>query len=364
MSLAPRPVMALPIFGEPARRGRKMTAVQSSAFLKAVGAIAAVVSLLLGLNQITGVVQQLRIHHKEFSEAMTSGDRELQRGDHAAAFRSYKRAAELDPVDRDAQTQETRAAMLWLETVHAQQDHSFTDVANQLLPVLDSALAKAKGPVAGDIMAHIAWANFLRYREGRREGINIDDNLKAALAADPDNVYGHAMSGFWILWQRGDLRSAQSHFAAALGTGRVRPYVRELQLSALTNYDSAENDAEALRVANEVRKSGETMDASLRQRIFWNNFTSRLHSRDRLVASLSVLSPQDTEATYDWLDDRPADAVKSSSRAFVEANLSEIQGRRPEALARYQALQKQLRHTDVAIASAVDESVERLSHSH
>jgi hypothetical protein len=306
-------------------------------------------------------VQQLRVHQKEFSEAMTSGDQELQRGDHAAAFRSFKRAAEFDPVDRRAQTQETKAAMLWLETVHAQQDHSFTDVANQLLPVLDSALANAKGPVAGDILAHVAWANFLRYREGRREGINVDDNLKAALAADPNNVYAHAMSGFWILWQGGgDLRSAESHFSAALATGRERPYVRLLQLSALTNRD----DVEALRVANDMRKAGETIDSPLRGRIFWGAFTSRLHSRDRLVASLSVLSPQDTEATYDWLDNGPADDVKRSSRAFVEANLSEVQGRREEALTQYQALQKQLRHTSIALASAVDASVERLSHSH
>jgi tetratricopeptide (TPR) repeat protein len=340
-----------------------MTAVQSSTFLKAVGAVAAVVSLLLGLNQITGVVQQLRVHHKEFAEAMASGEQESRRGDHAAAFRSFRHAAELDPVDREAQARETQAAMLWLETVHA-QDHTFTEVANQLLPVLDNALAKARGPVAGDIIAHIAWANFLRYREGQREGIDIDDNLKAAFAADTNNVYAHAMSGFWILWQRGDLQSAKSHFSAALATGRVRPYVRGLQLSALTNHDSPEADAEALRVANEMRKSGETIDASHRERIFWSNFSSRLHSRDGLVASLSVLSPQDTEATYDWLDDRPADEVKRSSRAFVEANLSEIQGRRAEALAQYQALQKQLRHTSIAIASAVDSSVERLSHSH
>jgi hypothetical protein len=78
------------------------------AFLKAVGAIAAVVSLLLGLNQFTGVVQQFRIHHKEFSEAMKSGDAEQLRGDYGAAFRSFKHATELDPIDRQAQANETR----------------------------------------------------------------------------------------------------------------------------------------------------------------------------------------------------------------------------------------------------------------
>jgi hypothetical protein len=341
-----------------------MAAVKSGVFLKAVGAVAAVVSLLLGLNQITGVVQQLRIHHKDFSEALASGEQETERGDHAAAFRSFERAAKLDPLDRQAQARETEAAMRWLETVHATEKQSFTDVANQLLPVLDSARVKAKGQAAGDILAHVAWANFLKYREGVREGVNVDEALKAAFAVDPNNVYAHTISGFWILWQGGDLQAAKSHFSAAFATGRVHPYVRELQLAALTDGDSAERDAEALRVANDMRKSGEMLDASLRQRIFWNNFTSRLRSKDRLDASLSVLSPQDTAATYDWLDDRKDDAVKSASRAFVDANLNEIQGRRDEALGQYQALQKKLLKTDIALGSAVDSAVQRLTHPH
>jgi hypothetical protein len=331
--------------------------------LKAVGAIGAVVSLLLGLNQLTGVVQRFRVHRKEFSEAMVSGAQEQRRGDNAAAFQNFKHAAELDPLDRDAQTAEVQAAMLWLDTAHGRQNQTLTDVANHVLPVLDAALVNAKGSEAADLLAHVAWANYLKYKEGFREGIDLDKNLKAALAADPNNVYAHTISGFWILEQGGDVKSAESHFSAALATGRVRPYVRELQLSALTNGDSADKDAAALEVANEMRKSGETLDSSLRRRIFWNNFTSRFHSRDRLASSVSVLSPQDTEATYDWLDDRPADNVKKWSRAFVIANLREVQGRRAEALAQYKTLQTQLRNTDSALASEVDAGVMRLSRS-
>lgn len=331
--------------------------------LKGVGAIGAVVSLLLGLNQLTGVVQRFRIHRQEFSEAMASGTQEQRRGDYAAAFRNFKHATELDPIDRDARTGEAHAAMLWLETVHENQSQTFTEVANQLLPVLDAALAKAKGPASGDILSHIALANYLKYEDGLREGIDVDRNLKDALVADPNNVYAHAILGSWILLQGGDLKSAESHFSSALATERVRPYVRDLQISALTKGDSAEKDAAALRAANEMRKSGETLDGSRRRRIFWNNFTSQLHSRDRLASSLSVLSPQDTLATYDWLDDRPTDDVKTWSRAFVVANLSEAQGHRADALAQYRALQMQVRNTNSAIAADVDAAVLRLSRS-
>jgi hypothetical protein len=76
-----------------------------------------------------------------------------------------------------------------------------------------------------------------------------------------------------------------------------------------------------------------------------------------------VLSPQDTETTYDWLNDRPADDVKSWSRAFIMANLSEVQGHRAEALAQYKALQQQLRNTNSSLVSDVNAAVVRLSRS-
>jgi len=333
------------------------------AFLKAVGAVAAVVSLLLALNQITGLVQNLRVHHKEFSEAMKSGEQEQQREDYGAAFHSFKHATELDPIDKGAQAKETEAAILWLDNVHANETQTFTQVANQLLPVFDSALSKAKGQAAGDILAHIAWANFLKYREGMREGVNVDGNLKAAFAADQNNVYAHTISGFWILWQGGDIKSAEAHFSAALTTGRVRTYVRDLQISGLTNSNNPENDAEELRVANDMRNSGELMLSLERRRIFWNNFTSRLHSPEELAASLSVLSPADTEATYDWLDDGPNSEGKAQTRAFVMANLKEITGNRAEALAAYQALRKQMHDPTLTLISIVDLDIKRLSHA-
>ncbi len=329
--------------------------------LKIIGAVAAVVSLLLGLNQVTGVVQNFRIHRKDYSDAMLSGMQEQERSDYGAAFRSFKRAAELDPLDREAQTREAEAAMRWLESVHAGNGQTFADVANQLLPVLDKAQAKATGPRAGDILAHIAWANFLKYREGVREGVDVDASLRAALAADPGNVYAHAISGFWILWQGGDLNAAEKHFSAALAANRVRPYVRDLQLAALTNGDSEELTRAALRVANDLRKSNETIDARNRRLIFWTAFTSRLHSRDRLISSLSALPPRDAEATYEWLDDQAPGHVKAASRAFIAANVSEIEGRRSEALAQYRALQHELRGIDLSLDSAVDAAVERLA---
>ncbi len=333
-------------------------------FLKAVGAVAAVVSLLLALNQVTGLVQNLRIHHKEFSEAMKSGGQEQAREDYGAAFRSFKHATELDPIDREAQAKETEAAMFWLENVHANEKQTFTDVANQLLPVFDKALVKAKGQAAGDLLAHIAWANFLKYREGVREGVNVDGNLKAAFTADPNNVYAHAMSGLWILWAGSDIKAAEAHFNAALSTGRVHDYVRDMQLSALGNHDAIENHIEQFRVANDMRKAGEAMPAEHQKDIFWKDFASQLHDRPSLVAVLTALSPADTEATYDWLDTTENAQHKTWNRAFIMASLKEIQGDNAGALAAYQALQKQMQNSNASLLSVVDLGVKRLSHPH
>jgi tetratricopeptide (TPR) repeat protein len=331
------------------------------AFLKGVAAVAAVVSLLLALNQFTGVVQNLRVHHKEFSDAMSSGEQQMQRADYAAAFKSFKRAMELDPIDKRAQQKQTEAAMSWLENVHANDKQSFTDVANQLLPVLDTSLTKAKGQLAGDIMAHIAWSNFLKYRDGQREGVNVDGNLKAALDADPNNVYAHAMSGHWALWNSDDISTAQTHFKAALATGRVHDYVRELQLSALENHDSPENDIELLRVSDEMRKGGETTSASHRHDIFWKVFTANMHSPD-FPNILKVLAPADTVAIYDWLDDTAAGA-RTSARAFMMADLKEVTGDGAGALADYQTLKKQMNNDD-GLLSLVNLHIQQLSRSH
>ena len=332
------------------------------AFLKGVGAVAAVVSLLLAINQFTGVLQNLRVHHKEFSDPMNSGEQQMQREDYAAAFKSFKRAMDLDPIDKGAQQKQTEAAMFWLENVHANDKQSFTDVANQLMPVLDSSLTKAKGQLAGDIMAHIAWANFLKYRDGQREGVNVDGNLKAALTADPNNVYAHAMSGHWLLWDGNDLNAAETHFRTALATGRVHGYVRDLQLAALENHDAPENDRELLRVSDEMRKAGETLTPRHRHDIFWKVFTANMHSPE-FPNILKVLPPSDTVATYDWLDDWEAGTGKTSARAFMLADLKEVGGDRAGALADYQTLKKQMKDND-GLLPTVNLHIQQLSRAH
>jgi len=349
--------MTTPIGQSPRKNSPVATA------LKWIGSVAAVVSLLLGLNQVTGLLQKFRVHHKEFSEAMKAGEQQQERGDYLAAFDIFKHAAELDPIDRGAQKREAQAAMLWLENVHA-QNQTFTEIANQLLPVLDKALSSSKGQDAADLMAQIGWANFLRSRDGSGSaGDLVVKSYEDAIKIDPQNVYAHAMWGHWIFWQNGDAKEAKEHFAAALEGGRVCPYVRELQLRAYYNVPTAANVAELLRVANDMRQHGEMMSPRLRNEAFEQIFQFQLYDQGKFGKVVQAVSPDDVLATYDWLSTGRTDYDLAVRREFVGAFAIETAGRRAEALSIYQALQQKLRTSSLSseLCRAVDEAVKRLS---
>ena len=347
-------------------RWRHVNAVTKiGAALKAAGAATAVISLLLAANQVTGVVQTFRVHHKEFSEAIAAGKQELGRGDYPAAFASFTHAGDLDPIDREAQNLKAQAAMLWLENVQG-GSQSFTEIANSLLPVLDKALSNSQGPAAADLTAHIGWANFLRYRDGARGGISIEDSYRQALRLDPHNVYAHAMWGHWILWQHGEVSAAAEHFAAALAAQRAHSYVRSLQISGLLNTQNDATDSELLRVANEMRVNGESLDSQSRRNIFEHTFESRLDEPAKLSTLLRTLRPGDAEATYDWLslaNEMSEEAtITRHKRDFMMAFIQEISGNQTKALSGYEALEEELRHDNrnSPNVAGLDQALQRL----
>lgn len=308
--------------------------------LKLAGGIAAILSFFLTVNQFTGILQGFRIHHKEFSDAMHVGQQQQERGDYPAAFESFKRATELDPVDRDAQDEQAHVAMLWLDNIHT-HGRTFTEIVDPLVPVMDKALAHAKGPKAADLIAHIGWANFLKSRDGERDGGTIEQSYQRALSIDPQNVYAHAMWGHWILWQNGALARADQHFAGALQSGRERTYVRHMQISALCNTHRVDAEAELFRVANEMRLGQEPIDREDRRGMFERTVDYRWENFDELAQILGAIKPSDVEATYDWLssDNVAGDAAfKQQRREFVGAAAAETAGNRSEALSRYRSL--------------------------
>ncbi len=310
-------------------------------------------------------MQNFRIHHAEFAEAMKAGEQQQERGDYPAAFDSFKHAAELDPIDRGAQKREAQAAMLWLENAHSSKDKSFTELANQLVPVLDKALTDAKGPAAADILAHIGWANFLRYRDNPSDRDLVARSYHDALKIDPQNPYAHAMAGHWILWNNGKVEDANREFSAALASGRERAFVRNLQLSAFNNEHSDAEDAQLLRIANEMRTNREQIKAAYCNNIYNRVFYFRTSDPEGLreVLTGSGLKPEDILATYDWLATQTAgDQDVRRVREFMVAFLAEMAGNNAEALSKYKSLQAELQgQTTNSLLIDVGGAVKRLS---
>jgi tetratricopeptide (TPR) repeat protein len=324
----------------------KLSPIKSVFSLKMVGGIAAVVSLFLALNQFTGVIQHFRIHHADFTQTMKMGEQQMQREEYPQAFESFKHARELDPIDRDAQQRQAQAGMMWLDNAHS-AEMSFKNTADAVQPVLERALTGAKGEYAGDLAAHIGWANFLRLRDDATGNLAIESSYKQALSFDPGNVYAHAMLGHWILWNNGNLNDAREHFLAAIATGKRREYVRTMQIAALLNHHSADDDL--LRVGDQMRRGGEPLSQAERKRLFDELFILNLQDNAALGRLVTAVGTDELAADYDWLGEGSNSDGDPEQRQWRKAYIlgfqAETNGDKKQALARYQALQAELQQT-------------------
>ena len=145
--------------------------------------------------------------------------------------------------------------MAWLRNVRIGEGESFTPIAAMVEPVLDRGQASAGPHRKADLLAHLGWAAFLRFRQ-QHVGPDVPERMyRNAIAVDPANPYANAMLGHWLMWQGHDVEAARAYFATALDSGRAPEFVEGLQLAALGNANSAEAGLERIRLVNEMRKA-------------------------------------------------------------------------------------------------------------
>ena len=272
----------------------------------------------------------------------------VRAGNYAAAWKTYDDALTRNPGDQAARVAREDVAMRWLEDIRVTGENAkFSDIVDKVWPALSEGAETAQGARAADLVAHMGWGDFLRSRDGVG-GLDPTAYYRRALELDPTNPYAHAMWGHWILWQRGSLTEAQTHFGNAIMSGRAREFVRNLQLSSLMLYPSDPAlTQEAVRVANEMRGYGEAPPTEDESKRYWSRFWSiyydRLlngHDRDGL---LSVLPAKDHLATFRWLfPDASVPAEKKMLQRFFLATLEEAAGERLDARASYQAVKAEL----------------------
>ena len=261
--------------------------------------------------------------------------------------------------------------MNWVEDFHvrAREDQNAADMAapalDQVMAILDAGLTRSKGSQAADVQAHIGWAHWLNQHIAEREfGSVAEQNFRAALVADPSNVYANAMQGNWMLQSSGNFHQAIQHLNTALATGKARAFVRRLQLGGLLYLDQQGARAELVKAVNDMRKLCEPLGEEQRRRILGFCFDPVVVDYAQLTESLSAVPPDETGQTYIWLGDLPADAAGISAvHAFLTANLLELSGKKKESLEKYRLLQQQLQSQSGSLKNHVDAAIARLSDS-
>ncbi len=329
---------------------------------------------LIGLfGTLAGGVTWLINHHKRVAEQgarMALAQAQAKQGEYQAAVETYAAVLKADPLYRPALDQQLDTAMLWAEDFHVlvPEGKDATDLSapqlDEIMSILDAGLTRSKGTRAADIQAHLGWTHWLNQHIAEREfGHAAEQNFRAALATDPTNVYANAMLGNWMLQNRGDFNEAIKHFDIALSTGKVRPFVRALQLGGLIHLERPGARAETVKVANEMRKSSESLDGAYKTRILGFCFDPVVTGHAELHESLSAVPPDEVWNTYLWLDDNPDKAGDHVLvHQFIQANIMEISGKRRESLDQYQTLQRQLKNSPGTMKNSVDAAIARLSH--
>jgi hypothetical protein len=170
------------------------------------------------------------------------------------------------------------------------------------------------------------------------------------------------MWGHWMLWNHGNLADAERHFNLALTSHRQQDYVRQLQLSALMNVHDDREEEEVVRVANAMRMGQEPMSKDMRSRIFSLYYVRLLPPGASAAAFLNAVAPADHLATFQWLFDKSElDESGTELRSYYLSALQEAAGRRDDALAGYQLLQRRLAGRSGSLLNAVDAGIKRLS---
>ncbi|MFT4101248.1 MAG: toll/interleukin-1 receptor domain-containing protein [Burkholderiaceae bacterium] len=279
--------------------------------------------------------QQIRQQLAAAAQLCASGNRAL-------AWRQFEAIAAPggDPAaDTEVATAREDCAMRWLRQASITTGkETFGELADRLQPTLARGLSGASGRRAADLRAHLAWADFLRSRDGVIATPQIPQ-YEQAVRDDPTNVYAHSMWAHRLMWgataQAGE---ADGHFALALRDGRDRAYVREMQFAAFL--DRSDTEDRAFVIADAMRRNGETLGSALRWRLWRDRIPLALRQPARRAATLAALPAADWLATYRWL--APPEAVLDDDPAarFAMALLQANAGDEAAARAGLQALRQ------------------------
>jgi hypothetical protein len=276
--------------------------------LRWAGGATALLSLVFAVVQLEALVSGWSTQQQLLVEIREAARLQVEAGDFAGAGETLRGSGGGKPAVSSAPPEfaalELRAALSELRGARATGEEGHAPTVQRLQPVLRRALGRLQGGERADVLAHLGWASFLLYYDGKGDG-NVDTYHAKALEADPVNVYAHAWLAHWILWPGGTHRyeppeqrveQANAHFRSALESRREREWVRHIQISAWLNGNSIGWYAELTRAANAARVSGDALSSRQRNRIVraYTRALGRERSREELLAALPLAQHVDT----------------------------------------------------------------------
>lgn len=222
--------------------------------MKWVGIVAAVLSLVAGVRQFLTLTAESTERERRIGELLATGAAQQQARDYPQAWATLETALgqaeqgnllakltrRLGERRQQVRVAQENLAMQWLQNTSVPQGQTFSSIVDKVLPVLHRGTLQASGARIGDM----SW-------------------YAKALESDPANPYAHAFSGHWKIWSNESVDAAMSEFAEAVAGNRERPFVCGVQISALLNRSGVDARVALVRVANDMRRSGESIDGRL-----------------------------------------------------------------------------------------------------
>ena len=343
-------------------------------FMKWVGIVAAILSLIAGARQFLTLTAESAERERRIGELLATGAAQQSARDYPQAWTTLETALtqaeqgnllakltrRLGERRQQVRVAQENLAMQWLENISVPQGQTFASVVDRVLPVLHRGALEAPGARVGDMYAHVGWGYFLKRRDGQ-SALDPAPSYVKALEADPANPYAHAFRGHWKMWSNEPVDAAMAEFAKALASDRERAYVRGVQVSALLNRGSTDARLELVKVAGEMRKSNEPIDGRLLREIR-GIYQAALRDEpltERLIASLPA--PEHL-AIVDMVKAGSSPAVGSDDALDVtKALLEEAGGQPASALKTWRAVRANQAEASSPLARRADAAIKRLS---
>lgn len=336
-----------------------------STTMKWIGAATAVLTLLFALQRLVTSITDAQQKRAHATELLRVAKLQARDGHHDEAWATLEEGAALNARQDEIRAAQEDLAMDWLRNAHITVGHQkFADIVQKTRPVLVRGLTTADTKRRADLMAHLGWADFLLWKESGGE-LHPEEQYRRAVEIDSLNPFAHAMWGHWILYRHGSLDAARAHFASAARSGAHRDEVRHLQTVAISDLHDSAGEIEMLRLANELRRTGEAIPTETRRRMAYAvclDPASRLRSADLSWTPIKPsASAEDELLAMRWMFDALSlDDGQDVVRDFCFAALEEGAGNKEQALAMFKSIRTRLPRYSL-LQPSTDAALRRLS---